>query len=76
MQFLSIIVPIILAVLTGYALLNIFLRKEHIYLGEYMLYSFFVGIFAIGFTLFFSLVFGARLDMWWNTLLPLIIAAI
>lgn len=69
-----ILIPLILAIFTGYSLLNIFLRKQHTYVGEYILYSFFIGIFTIGFALFFSLVFGARLNMWWNLFLPIIIS--
>lgn len=66
-----ILMPFILAILTGYSLLNTFLRKEHTYLGEYMIYSFFIGVFSIGFVLFFSLVLGAHLNMWWNVEVPL-----
>lgn len=70
MQSFLIIIPLILAVITGYALLNTFLRKEHIYAGEYMLYSFFIGIFTIGFVLFLLLAVGTHLNMGWNILIP------
>lgn len=71
-----ILLPFILATVAGYTILNIFLRKDHTYLGEYGLYSFFVGIFSIGFVLFFLLVMGTRLNIWWNTGVPLIIIGI
>lgn len=73
MQSFLIIIPLILAIITGYALLNTFLRKEHIYAGEYILYSFFIGLFTIGFVLFLLLAVGAHLNMGWNILIPIFI---